>query len=328
MAQDHNTYENKLKKFITRIWGSVMFDTKNSFLQLLRKIYFNIHTLTTINEQQLENIGSKFIMHTDLLNYSPEENEFHVDVGRFVSFLYKSVNSLENENKHLLNFFKKNFSQVFEESINNDYSECLINPEYYNEYDDISFSKGFNICTDSVTLNKIINDVFKSEIKDIPFKNKRIIGAGVIIVSRDNKILLVRDRNKQYGDIWSFPKGKREYIPENRCYETSLETAIRECKEEIFFDFYENGYPLTQRPIVSNSRSGSYYFYPCVIRQSDDMIDLKKYNILEIDQIRWFSLDEINQNFEDMNTYIRFLLENGKLDFLITRAIDCFLYDL
>jgi 8-oxo-dGTP pyrophosphatase MutT (NUDIX family) len=93
---------------------------------------------------------------------------------------------------------------------------------------------------------------------------------GIIAISKDDKILLVkgRERNK-----WSFPKG---HI---KPYENTHNCAIRECFEEtgiIFNKDYDDHRKLS---------SGSYYIYRN-LDEEEPIIQDKQ----EICDVSWFSI--------------------------------------
>jgi len=100
-------------------------------------------------------------------------------------------------------------------------------------------------------------------------RSKKI--SGVIVISKDNNILLVkgRERNK-----WSFPKG---HIKGN---ETIHQCALREC-------FEETGLTLTNLDYESTSKltSGEYFIY----RDVDEMKLVTNDN-KEICDLAWVSL--------------------------------------
>uniref|UniRef100_A0A6C0D805 Nudix hydrolase domain-containing protein n=1 Tax=viral metagenome TaxID=1070528 RepID=A0A6C0D805_9ZZZZ len=109
---------------------------------------------------------------------------------------------------------------------------------------------------------------FPSAFKHYKPRSQRIYG--VIAVSKDNKILLVkgRERNK-----WSFPKG---HI---KPYENTRDCALRECFEETGISFNKN---YDDHRKLS---SGSYYIYRNLDEEEPIIQD---YN--EICDASWFSI--------------------------------------
>jgi len=112
--------------------------------------------------------------------------------------------------------------------------------------------------------------------------------SGVIVISKDNNILLVkgRERNK-----WSFPKG---HIKGN---ETIHQCALRECFEETGLILRNQDYEST-----SKLSSGEYFIY----RDIDEII-LKTYDHKEISDLAWVSLPmmmNLNTNV-DVSAFLR-----------------------
>ena len=95
--------------------------------------------------------------------------------------------------------------------------------------------------------------------------------SGVIVISKDNNILLVKGREK---NKWSFPKG---HLKGN---ETIHQCALRECYEETGLILNNHNYAYT-----SKLASGEYYVY----RNIDEVI-LKTHDINEICDLGWISL--------------------------------------
>ena len=95
--------------------------------------------------------------------------------------------------------------------------------------------------------------------------------SGVIVISKDNKILLVkgRERNK-----WSFPKG---HIKGN---ETIHQCALRECYEETGLILHNQEYNST-----SKLASGEYFIYRGI-----NEVDLVTNDATEICDLGWISL--------------------------------------
>ena len=95
--------------------------------------------------------------------------------------------------------------------------------------------------------------------------------SGVIVISKDNKILLVKGREK---NKWSFPKG---HIKGN---ETIHQCALRECYEETGLILHNQKYNST-----SKLTSGEYFIYRGI-----NEVDLVTNDVNEICDLGWISL--------------------------------------
>ena len=94
---------------------------------------------------------------------------------------------------------------------------------------------------------------------------------GVIAISKDNRVLLVkgRERNK-----WSFPKG---HIQDR---ETSFDCAHRECYEETGINYKELDCDAHRR-----LTSGSYFIYKNMDEESPIIQDMN-----EVSDVAWVSI--------------------------------------
>ena len=95
--------------------------------------------------------------------------------------------------------------------------------------------------------------------------------SGVIVISKDNNVLLVKGRDK---NKWSFPKG---HLKGN---ETIHQCALRECYEETGLILNNHNYVYT-----SKLASGEYYVY-----RNIDEVFLKTHDTTEICDLGWISL--------------------------------------
>lgn len=97
---------------------------------------------------------------------------------------------------------------------------------------------------------------------------------GCIVISQDNKVLLVKGRSSQK---WSFPKGHME------TRETSLQCALRELSEET-------GLRITGEPITFKKYSAAGYFIYSVPSE----YRLFPQDVREIEDAQWVSLEAMN----------------------------------
>jgi 8-oxo-dGTP pyrophosphatase MutT (NUDIX family) len=100
-------------------------------------------------------------------------------------------------------------------------------------------------------------------------RNQKVFG--VIAISKDNRVLLVkgRDRNK-----WSFPKGHY------KSSEGELECALRECYEETGISYQDIPYESFKK-----LSSGGYYIYRGTEELTPIIGDSK-----EISEVAWVSI--------------------------------------
>jgi 8-oxo-dGTP pyrophosphatase MutT (NUDIX family) len=100
-------------------------------------------------------------------------------------------------------------------------------------------------------------------------RNQKV--SGIILISKDNRILLVKGRKK---NKWSFPKG---HIKDN---ETILQCALRECFEETGISLKHLEYNSYKKLMA-----GEYFIYK----------DVEEFNTIindttEICDIGWYSI--------------------------------------
>lgn len=106
------------------------------------------------------------------------------------------------------------------------------------------------------------------------YKPRSLKVYGVICISRDNRLLLVK--GKRTG-IWSFPKG---HLKGN---ETSQQCALRELEEETGIVLKPETFYLTRKLFA-----GEYFFY-----QVDDEFPVEPKDTFEVSDGGWFSLEEL-----------------------------------
>lgn len=110
--------------------------------------------------------------------------------------------------------------------------------------------------------------------------------AGVLIVLKNEKVLLCCTRNKSYGP----PKGSTELN------ETLIQTAIREVKEEVNIDININLISNIDKPILINyvtKMNSTYKKVYLFIKHINDISEIGinseilPKNMLQINEIRW-----------------------------------------
>jgi len=118
--------------------------------------------------------------------------------------------------------------------------------------------------------------------------------SGVILISNDNTILLVKGRRK---NKWSFPKGHIQGS------ETVHQCAVRECYEETGISLENYNYNFTKK-----LNSGEYFIYKIPYELKHNIIDTN-----EICDIGWISIPammnlctntDVNAFLKDYKNYI------------------------
>ena len=129
-----------------------------------------------------------------------------------------------------------------------------------------------------------------------PASLKRDIVYGGIIQSSNNRFLLVKGR---HSGKWSFPKGHIEPG------ETALECVCREVREETGFQILPA--PIRCFPL----RGGTYYLFWMPVEIQPQPRDQR-----EIEESRWFTVDEIKQLPANIGvtSYFRALAEETEKD--------------
>ena len=97
---------------------------------------------------------------------------------------------------------------------------------------------------------------------------------GVILISKNNRVLLVKGRCR---NIWSFPKGHY------KASEGELNCALRECFEETGISLRDVKYNYYRK-----LSSGSYFIYTDMEEEDTIIQDLN-----EISEVSWVSIAEM-----------------------------------
>jgi len=114
---------------------------------------------------------------------------------------------------------------------------------------------------------------FPSAFRCYQDRSRKVYGS--IVISSQNKILLVKGRSSQK---WSFPKGHMEGT------ETSIQCAVRELREET-------GISITSEPISYKKYSAAGYF----IYSVDQEYSPRPKDQREIEAAGWFSYEDIQR---------------------------------
>lgn len=128
---------------------------------------------------------------------------------------------------------------------------------------------------------------------------KKEKSCGCIII-KDNKVLLVYEKNSKF---WGFPKGHIEND------ETEIETARRECKEEVGLDvIIDESKRYTTCYLVGNKINKDVIFYLATVL--NDNIVMQE---AEISKYKWCSFDEAFKllNFDDLKNVLKKALIDG-----------------
>jgi 8-oxo-dGTP pyrophosphatase MutT (NUDIX family) len=115
--------------------------------------------------------------------------------------------------------------------------------------------------------------VFPSAFRCYQPRSRKVYGS--IVITSDNKILLVKGRSSQK---WSFPKGHMEGK------ETSLQCAIRELQEET-------GLCIASEPIAFKKYSAAGYFIYSVNNEAR----LFPKDTREVEEADWFTFEEVSK---------------------------------
>ena len=130
-------------------------------------------------------------------------------------------------------------------------------------------------------------------------------GAGLVLLSSDlSSLILVRDART---GKWGFPKGHREYYDKNE-----LDTAIRECREEIGLD--SEDYTIRSESFKINKGSQAYLFRYATL--NDDHRNIHVTATYEISTAQWVPIKQLLHANEvlDGNKYLRTWIEDIKSD--------------
>lgn len=99
--------------------------------------------------------------------------------------------------------------------------------------------------------------------------------AGCILVNSKGKLLIVHNK---HSDFWGFPKGGK------RSYETHLQAALRELREEA-------GVRLNSNLIITSFSSNKSRLYLAFI----ELTPRCRVDMRECDAYQWVSLDELRR---------------------------------
>jgi len=111
-------------------------------------------------------------------------------------------------------------------------------------------------------------------------------GAGLILITRDLQVLLVKDANSEK---WGFPKGHREPIDVN-----DIATACREVAEET--GIQANEYAIIPAPFRIMRGSSSYIFRYAVMRDIHLAATAAAPEVIapnEVSELRWVPMVDI-----------------------------------
>lgn len=133
-----------------------------------------------------------------------------------------------------------------------------------------------------LTVHNKIRDSYRISSNRLINNNKDII-CGVIVISRNSKILLVQGRST---GKWSLPKG---HLKKGETYE---ECAKRELFEETGIKINSFIY----RNDIVQLRVGTYYFL-----ETEKEYELLPCDSSEVKNAEWFSLKEIAENMLELN---------------------------
>jgi 8-oxo-dGTP pyrophosphatase MutT (NUDIX family) len=128
-------------------------------------------------------------------------------------------------------------------------------------------------------------------------------GAGFVLLSSDlSSLLLVRDART---GKWGFPKGHREAHDKNE-----LETAVRECREEI--GLTPDDYTIRSDSFKINKGSQAYLFRYVTLNDGRKVHVSANY---EISTAQWVPIKELlDANVLDGNKYLRTWIEDIQSD--------------
>ena len=129
---------------------------------------------------------------------------------------------------------------------------------------------------------------------------KKEKSCGCIIINNDNKVLLVYEKNSHF---WGFPKG---HVEGN---ETEIETAVRECKEEVGLDVIidvNKRYPT--KYIIDNKVKKTVIFYLAVAKKKRIVLQEE-----EIEKYKWCDFDEALEmlNYNNLKKVLKKALKEG-----------------
>ena len=109
-----------------------------------------------------------------------------------------------------------------------------------------------------------------------------------VLVKKDDKILMVKENKKEKKGKWNMPAGKLEDC------ESIIDAAIRETREETGIEVEITGLIAIQQNISLIGQLVIFYFVGEYISGSI------KYNKEEIADVKWLTLNEINNIKNDV----------------------------
>lgn len=123
-------------------------------------------------------------------------------------------------------------------------------------------------------------------------------GAGLVLLSSDlSSLILVRDART---GKWGFPKGHRESYDKN-----DLDTAIRECREEI--GLHTDDYTIRSESFKINKGSQAYLFRYATLNDDRRKAHIVAGPAYEISTVQWVPIKQLLDatNVLDGNKYLR-----------------------
>lgn len=121
-------------------------------------------------------------------------------------------------------------------------------------------------------------------------------GAGMIILNKEGKILLVKGT---LTDVWSFPKGH----PEKEDNDDPLNTAIRETAEETNLEYNIDYTLYSNKPI--RTQFGRIYY---LAKINPDSLQKVKHDVQHSTGCTWFSQQCLTQAIQ-INTDVKYILK-------------------
>ena len=107
------------------------------------------------------------------------------------------------------------------------------------------------------------------------------------IIEKDNKFLLVQEKEEESFEKWAIPAGKLEVN------ESIIDGALREIKEESGCDVKATGIVYIGNKVIKDNIFLVIIFSTKLIKQTDNW---KKD---EISDVQWFNYDDIMNNMDD-----------------------------
>ena len=118
------------------------------------------------------------------------------------------------------------------------------------------------------------------------------VGAGLILRNNKHHIILVRDARS---GRWGFPKGHPEHVDKKN----PINTAVRECYEETGLQPNVD-YTID---VLTAKRIGKRLYFSGVCLS--ELFDKTKMPAGEISDVRWWTVEEMNNNEHVLNSDLR-----------------------